>query len=92
MNNSDLAASIANARGLTKVEARSIVDTLFEKITEAVARGEEVTIAGFGRFRVKDRAAREGRNPRTGDPMKIPASKNLTLTPAAALKRRLNGK
>jgi DNA-binding protein HU-beta len=91
MNNSDLAASIATAHGLTKADARKIVDGVFEEIAAAAANGDEVALNGFGKFKVKATPAREGRNPSTGATIQIAASKKLTFAPAKAVKDKLNG-
>ena len=63
----------------------------FTAIGEAAARGEEISLNGFGKFKVKDSPAREGRNPATGAAMTIAASKKLAFTPAKAIKDKLNG-
>ena len=74
---------LAEEHELTKGYARDLVDSVFDMITTAAQRGEEVSLFGFGRFRVAERAARKGRNPRTGEAVKIAASKNLKFTPPA---------
>lgn len=79
MNNSDLADAVAASNGLTRADA------------EAAAKGEEVSLSGFGKFKIKETAAREGRNPATGAVMQIPVGKKLGFTPAKAVKDRLNG-
>jgi DNA-binding protein HU-beta len=91
MNNSDHAERIAQANGLTKADARKIVDGIFEAIADAAASGTKVAINGFGKFKVKDSAAREGRNPSTGETLQIAASKKIGFMPAKAIKDRLNG-
>jgi len=91
MNNSEIAEKVAADHGLTKAEARKIVDGLFVSIADAAAAGDEIALAGFGKFKVKDSPAREGRNPSTGETIQIAASKKLALTPAKALKDQLNG-
>jgi DNA-binding protein HU-beta len=91
MNNAELAERIAEANELTKADARKIVDAVFAAIADAAAAGEEVALNGFGKFKVKDSAAREGRNPSTGETIQIAASKKLGFTPAKAVKDRLNG-
>lgn len=91
MNNSDLADRIAADHDLSKADARKLVDGVFAAIVDAATKGEEVAINGFGKFKVKDSPAREGRNPSTGEAIQIAASKKLTLTPAKALKDKLNG-
>jgi len=91
MNNSDLADSLASANNITKADARKLVDGVFAAIADAAAKGEEVSLNGFGKFKVKDSPAREGRNPATGETIKIAASKKLTFSPAKAVKDKLNG-
>lgn len=91
MNSSDLADHIAGAHGLTKADAKKIVDAVFGAIGDAAAKGDEVSIPGFGKFKVKHSPAREGRNPSTGAAMKIAASRKLAFTVAKAIKDKLNG-
>ncbi|SCW77153.1 DNA-binding protein HU-beta [Sphingobium faniae] len=91
MNNSDLADNIAAANGLSKADARKVVDGVFAAIADAAAKGDEVSLNGFGKFKVKDTPAREGRNPATGATIQIAASKKLTFAPAKAVKDKLNG-
>ena len=91
MNNADLAETLAAANGLTKADARKIVDGLFAAIADAAASGDEIAINGFGKFKVKATPERDGRNPSTGATIKIAASKKLTFAPAKAVKDRLNG-
>jgi DNA-binding protein HU-beta len=91
MNSSDLADHIAGAHGLTKADAKKIVDAVFAAIGNAAAKGDEVSIPGFGKFKVKHSPAREGRNPSTGATMKIAASRKLAFTVAKAIKDKLNG-
>lgn len=91
MNNSDLADSVASDYGLSKSDARKLVDGVFSAIAEAASKGEEVSLSGFGKFKVKDSPAREGRNPATGAAMQIAASRKLSFAPAKAVKDKLNG-
>jgi DNA-binding protein HU-beta len=91
MNSSDLADHIASAHGTTKADAKKIVDAVFAAIGDAAAKGDEVSIPGFGKFKVKHSPAREGRNPSTGAAMKIAASRKLGFTVAKAIKDKLNG-
>ena len=91
MNNADLTEALAETLGTTKTDARKAVDAVFAAITDAAARGEEVSLNGFGKFKVKASPAREGRNPATGAAMTIAASNKLTFSPAKAVKDRLNG-
>jgi DNA-binding protein HU-beta len=90
MTKNDLVERLAEEHELTKAFARELVDSVFDVITAAAANGEEVSLFGFGRFKVAERAARKGRNPRTGEAVKIAASKNLKFTPARSLKAGLN--
>ena len=91
MNNSELAEALSVDHGLTKADARKLVDALFGVIADAAAKGDEISLNGFGKFKVKDVAAREGRNPATWETIAIKAAKKLTFTPAKAIKDRLNG-
>ena len=90
MNNSDLADRVAAENNLSKADARKLVDGLFVAIAEAAAQGEEISLNGFGKFKVKDTPAREGRNPSTGATIQIAAAKKLTFAPAKAVKDKLN--
>ena len=91
MNNSDLVDRISTEQGMSKADARKLVDGVFSAIADAVGKGDEVSLNGFGKFKVKDSPAREGRNPSTGATIQIAASKKLTFAPAKAVKDRLNG-
>jgi DNA-binding protein HU-beta len=91
MNNQDLAETLAAGHGLSKADARKYVDAVFTAIADAAAKGEEIALNGFGKFKVKDSPAREGRNPSTGAAMQIAASKKLSFAPAKAVKDKLNG-
>ena len=91
MNNAELAEKIADAHGLSKADARKVVDAVFAAIADAAAGDDEVSLSGFGKFKVKASAAREGRNPATGETIKIAASKKLGFSAAKAIKDRLNG-
>ena len=91
MNNNDIADVLAADNGITKTDARKLVDGVFAAIASAAAKGEEVSLNGFGKFKVKETAAREGRNPSTGATIQIAASKKLSFAPAKAVKDKLNG-
>lgn len=91
MNNAELAETLVANHGLTKADARKAVDDLTAAIVTAAARGDEVSLTGFGKFKVKDSPAREGRNPATGEAIQIAASRKLTFVPAKAVKDALNG-
>ncbi|HZG60279.1 MAG TPA: HU family DNA-binding protein [Anoxybacillus sp.] len=86
MNKTDLINSVAEASGLSKKDATKAVDAVFESITEALKNGDKVQLIGFGNFEVRERAARKGRNPQTGEEMEIPASKVPAFKPGKALK------
>jgi len=88
---SEIADKIAGEQGLTKAQAKVIVDSVFKLIADAAASGGETNIAGFGKFKVKDKPEREARNPATGATIKVAASKKLTFVPAKAVKDALNG-
>ncbi|PJG45501.1 integration host factor [Sphingobium sp. LB126] len=90
MNNTELAEQIASGRDLSKADARKIVDEVFSAIVTAAAAGQEISLNGFGKFKLKESSAREGRNPSTGESIQIAASKKLTFAPAKAVKDRLN--
>ena len=87
----EIAEKIAAENSLTKTQAKAIVGGVFKAIADAASSGAETSIAGFGKFKVKDTPAREGRNPSTGATIAIAASKKLTFTPAKANKDILNG-
>ncbi len=92
MNKPDLVEHLVEQHELTRRFARDLVDDVLGRIVEAAQKGEEVSLFGFGKFKVAERAARKGRNPRTGEAVKIAASKNLKFTPARSLKTSLNKK
>lgn len=75
MNKGELVDKIAEKANITKKEADSVLSSLLDVIVEAVATGDKVTLVGFGTFEARDRQAREGRNPSTGKPIKIPATR-----------------
>jgi DNA-binding protein HU-beta len=91
MNTSDLIDHVAGEAGLTKVQTKAVVDGVLAQISTAAARGEEINLPGFGKFKVQDRPAREGRNPSTGETIQIAASKKIVFQPAKALKDAVNG-
>ena len=87
MTKAELVQKIHAKSGLaTKVQAESVLDALVGILTEAMMAGDSVTFTGFGSFKVTDRAARKGRNPRTGTEINIPAGKAVKFTPGKALK------
>lgn len=86
MNKTELISKVAEQAGLKKVEAGKAVTTMFEILRDTLKIGEKVAITGFGTFRVAERAAREGRNPQTGKPIRIPATKVVRFKPGKDLK------
>lgn len=92
MNKSELIDALAAKTDLTKADAGRAIDGLMEIITETLAKGETVSLIGFGNFSVGERAARTGRNPKTGAELKIAASKAPKFSAGAKLKAAVNGK
>ena len=90
MNKNDLVAAVADATELSKGDAAKAVDAVFDTIQNALKAGDEVRMVGFGSFLVSERAASEGRNPRTGEPIKIPASKQPKFKAGKGLKDAVN--
>src|SRR3954447_14260701 len=91
MNQGDLAAAVAAATGTGKGEATKMVTVLFELVRDGLKRGEKVAISGFGSFETARREAREGRTPRTGEPVRVAASTTVKFKPGKGLKDALNG-
>ena len=89
MNKAELIAAVAEKAGLTKKDADKAVAAVFATITESLAKGDKVTVFGFGNFEVRERAARTGLNPRTKETIKIAASKVPAFKAAKALKDAL---
>lgn len=90
MNKSELVDSIADAAGLTKADAGRALDALVDSVTASLKKGDSVSLVGFGTFTVRHRAARTGRNPRTGETIKIAASNNPAFKAGKALKDAVN--
>ena len=86
MNKAEFVGAVADTAGLTKVDAGKAVEAMVEIIKKALKKGDTVALVGFGTFAVRKRAARTGRNPRTGQTIKIKASKKLRFRPAKTLK------
>ncbi|MGC6536355.1 MAG: HU family DNA-binding protein [Candidatus Puniceispirillaceae bacterium] len=91
MNKNDLISAVADSSGLSKADAGRAVDSVFGAIGDALKSGDEVRIVGFGSFSVAHRAASTGRNPRTGEPIQIAASKQPKFKAGAPLKAAVNG-
>ncbi|MBX7146469.1 MAG: HU family DNA-binding protein [Alphaproteobacteria bacterium] len=92
MNKNDLVNVVADKTELSKTKATEAVDAVFEAIEHALVKGDEVRLVGFGTFAVAKRKATEGRNPRTGETIKIPASKQPKFRAGKSLKEAVNKK
>ena len=90
MNKADFIAAVADSAELSKADAGRAVDAMVETVTKALKKGDTVTLVGFGTFSIRKRAARTGRNPRTGQTIKIKASKNPAFKAGKALKDAVN--
>ena len=90
MNKQELIGSVAEATGLSRTDAGKAVESVFDTISGALKRGDEVRLVGFGTFSVTKRKASTGRNPRTGEPMKIKASVQPKFKPGKGLKDAVN--
>jgi DNA-binding protein HU-beta len=90
MNKGDFIGSVSDAAELSKADAARAVDAMIDVITRALKKGDTVTLVGFGTFSVRKRAARQGRNPQTGDTIKIKASKTPAFKAGKALKDAVN--
>ena len=90
MRKSDIVKRIAAEALVTPLAAQTAIDLLLSDIAEALARGEKVTIRGFGTFSRTQRAPRVGRNPKTGEPIDIPASPSVSFKPSRVLKDAVN--
>ena len=90
MKKVELVEAVAENAGLTKSDATKAIDATFATITEVLAKGDKVPLVGFGTFGVSKRAAREGRNPRTGETVKIAARNAVTFKAGTALKDAVN--
>jgi DNA-binding protein HU-beta len=90
VNKNDLVAAVADSAGLSKADATKAVDSVFDQITTELKRGSEVRLVGFGTFAVAQRKATTGRNPRTGETIKIAASKQPKFKAGKALKDAVN--
>lgn len=90
MNKNDLIGAVAEASGLTRTQASQAVEGVFDAITGSLQKGDEVRLVGFGTFSVAKRKASTGRNPRTGEPMKIKASSQPKFKAGKGLKDAVN--
>ncbi len=90
MNKTELVEAIASSTGMTKTDVDKIVSSFIEEVTNALVKGDKVSLKGFGNFEVRTRGARTGRNPRTGEPMPIAESKAPAFKSSSALKKAVN--
>lgn len=90
MNVMELADHVAAEHGMEKKQAKAVIEAVFTAMADSAKKGEEVSIPGFGKFKVASRDARTGRNPATGATIQIAASKKFAFTPAKQLKDSMN--
>jgi DNA-binding protein HU-beta len=90
VNKNDLISAVAGDSGLSKADSTKAVDAVFESVTNALRRGDDVRLVGFGTFSVAQRKATTGRNPRTGEAIQIPASKQPKFKAGKGLKAAVN--
>ena len=90
VNTGDLIERVAVEHGVAKEHVRRILDSALAAIVSAAENGEDVSLSGFGRFKLSSRAARQGRNPATGETIEIPASTKLAFTAAKSVREALN--
>jgi DNA-binding protein HU-alpha len=86
MRKPELAAAISDRTGLTRDKASEVITAFTDQVSAAAARGEDTTLIGFGTFNIRSREARDGRNPQTGEAIRIPASKTVGFKAGKALK------
>ena len=90
MTKAELVEEVANQSDLTKKDAEVIVQTVLDSITESLQRGEKIELRGFGSFRIRNRGARVGRNPKTGEKVEVPPTRIPYFKPGKELKEQLN--
>ncbi|MDX6684917.1 MAG: DNA-binding protein HU-beta [Baekduia sp.] len=91
MNKTEFVEAIAKESGLTNADARKAIEAVITTVEKTLKKGDEIALTGFGKFSVSKRAARTGRNPQTGEAVKIKASKAPKFTAGAGLKTAVNG-
>ena len=92
MNKTDFVKAIAEKADFSKKDAEKALNAVLDVITEALTEGDKIQLVGFGSFEVRDRAARMGHNPRTKEPIEIPATRLPVFKPGKALKSAVDGK
>ena len=90
MKKSEMIEALANKTGLTKADVEKVFNGTFDLFKSELEKGNNVSVAGFGTFKVSERAAREGRNPQTGETIQIAASKSVSFKAGSALKEIVN--
>ena len=90
MKKTEIMSALAEKTGLTKADVEKVYNATFELIKEELSKGNEMSVAGFGKFKITERAAREGRNPQTGETIKIAASKSVGFKAGKELKEIVN--
>ena len=90
MKKSEMIGVLATKTGLSKAECEKVFNATFDLFKDELAKGEKVSVAGFGVFKISERAAREGRNPQTGEKIKIAASKSVSFKAGSELKKSAN--
>ena len=90
MKKSEILEALATETGLTKADVERVYNATFELFKEELVKGNNVSVSGFGTFKISERAARDGRNPRTGETVHIEASKNVSFKAGSELKNKLN--
>ena len=90
MNKGEFIDAVAEAAGMSKVDAGRAVDAVLSTVTKTLKSGDSIALVGFGTFEVRNRAERTGRNPKTKEPITIPASKAAAFKPGKALKDAVN--
>lgn len=90
MNKNELVAAVADRCGMSKADVSKAIDATLDTITDALKQDDDVRLVGFGTYTVSSRSATEGRNPRTGEPIQIPARKMAKFKPGKALSEALN--
>jgi len=89
LTKADMAESLFNEVGLNRREARDLVDSFFQELEASLADGEQIRLGGFGNFDLRDKVARPGRNPKTGEEIPIPARRVVTFRPGQKLRARV---
>ena len=90
MKKSEMIEVLSSKTGLSKADAEKMFNTTFDLFKEELAKGNKVSVAGFGTFKISERAAREGRNPQTGETIQIAASKSVSFKAGTELKSKVN--